>query len=1064
MITDPGAVQQSVLNRIVRASIAHRWLVVMVVLALCGLGVWAAKQLPIDAVPDITNVQVQINTEVPGMTPLEVESGVTMPVETALGGLPGLQYFRSLSRYGLSQVTVIFDEGTDIHFARQLISQRLAELGERLPSGAEPTMGPIATGLGEIFMYVLVPVVSESGSPALKPDGLPYTLADLRTVHDWVIKPQLRTLKGVSEVNTVGGDVRQVQVTPDLTRMAARSIRLEELAGAVERANRNVGAGYIERSGEQYLVRVPAQMRNLSELEQLVISERGGVPIRLGDVAHVQEGKELRSGAATMNGREVVLGTVFMLVGANSREVAQAVAQKLPEVQKSLPKGLSVHVVYDRTALVDRTIATVRKNLLEGAALVVVVLLMMLGNFRAALITAAIIPIVMLLTSIGMWKGKISANLMSLGALDFGLIVDGAVIVVENCLRQLAHAQALLGRALTQSERLDVCADASSKVMRPALFGVGIITAVYLPIVSLSGVEGKMFVPMALVVIIALVFAMILALTLVPAAVALFIRGRVADHDSPLMRGLTRAYQPVLDACLRRPIVVVGLAIVLVIGASSRVSHLGSEFLPSLDEGDIAMHALRIPGTSLTQAVGMQTLLEARLREFPEVAAVFSKIGTADVATDPMPPSVADTFVMMKARSQWPNPRKSRQRLIREIAAAMATIPGNNYEFTQPIQMRFNELISGVRSEVAVKVYGDDMDALLTQANAIATQLQSMPGAQSVSVEQVTGLPVLSITPKVEVLARLGLVGADVQDLLGALLGGRVLGQWIEGDRRFDIVLRAEDSWRSNLHALKQLQVPLPAHAESMSSAPISYVPLDQIADIEISTGPNQINREQGKRRVVVTANVDGQDLGGFVRELKTKIDTRVKLQPGYWLEYGGTFQQLESANARLMIVVPITLLLILALLFVALHSVQDALLVYTGIPLALTGGVFALYLRGIPFSISAAVGFIALSGIAMLNGLVLISAMRAKLAEGVPLLDAIREGASGRLRAVVMTALVAGLGFLPMAFNVGAGSEVQRPLATVVIGGVFTATLLTLLVLPALYKWVGVSKPSLRT
>lgn len=1047
----------SALNRIVRLAIRYRWGVLLIVGLLCGLGVWAARQLAIDAVPDITNVQVQINTEVAGMTPLEVENRVTFQVETAMAGLPNLQYTRSLSRYGLSQVTVIFEDGTNIYFARQLINERLSEIADQLPANAKAAMGPIATGLGEIFMYVLEPAKNAQGLAMGKADGTPYSLADLRATHDWVVKPQLRTLKGVIEVNTVGGDVRQIQITPDLVRMAARNIRLNELAAAVERANSNVGAGYIERNGEQYLVRVPAQLRQLDELAQLVIAERSGSPIRLSDIARVEEGHELRTGAASMNGAEVVLGTVFMLAGENSREVARAVAKKLPEIQKSLPPGLSLHVVYDRTALVERTIATVKKNLLEGAALVVVVLLLLLGNLRAALITAAIIPIVMLLTAIGMWKGKISVNLMSLGALDFGLIVDGAVIVVESCLRQLGQARVALGRALSQAERLAVCADASSEVMRPALFGVGIITAVYLPILTLTGVEGKMFVPMALVVVIALVLAMILALTLVPAAVAIFIGDDIKAHESGAMNRLSQLYQWLLDFCLRAPALTVAAAVVLMLSSGWMAVRLGTEFLPSLDEGDMAMHAMRIPGTSLSQSVHMQKQLEARLVEFPEVAAVFSKIGTPDVATDPMPPSVADTFVILKERAKWPKPRKLSSQLVREISVAMAKIPGNNYEYTQPIQMRFNELISGVRSEVAVKVYGDDMAVLLEQANAIAKILQSVPGAQSVIVERVTGLPVLSIIPKNEVIARLGLTSADIQELISSLLGGRVVGQWVEGDRRFDIVIRADAGFRSDLHALGQLQVPLPERdAGRQGDSVLRFVPLDQIAEIAISEGPNQINREQGKRRVVVTANVAGDDLGGFVRQLQSKIDQELRLKPGYWLEYGGTFKQLESANARLMLVVPITLLMIFLLLILAMGSARDALLIYSGIPLALTGGVMALYLRGIPFSISAAVGFIALSGIAVLNGLVLVSAMRSRLAEGLPFIEAIRAGASARLRPVIMTALVAGLGFVPMAFNVGTGSEVQRPLASVVIGGVITATVLTLLVLPALYRWFG--------
>ncbi len=1059
-VTTSNAQSNGALERIIKAAIMHRWLVLLLTLMLCALGVYSATQLPLDAVPDITNVQVQINTEAAGLTPLEVEQRITYPIETALAGLPKLEQTRSLSRYGLSQVTVVFADGTDIYFARQLISERLNTAAADLPPGVRPEMGPIATGLGEIFLYVLEPAKDAQGKRARQADGSEWTPMQLRTLHDWVVRPQLRTIPGVIEVNTIGGEVRQIHVLPDLARMAARGVVLSDISAALANGNSNVGAGYIERAGEQYLVRLPGQLKDSSELEQLVVATPGGIPVRIIDIATVREGTELRTGAATMDGNEVVLGTVFMLMGANSREVAQAVALKLPTIQKSLPVGVTVHTVYDRTDLVHRTIATVRNNLIEGAVLVVAVLVLMLGNLRGALIAAAVIPCAMLLTAIGMLHTHTSANLMSLGALDFGLIVDGAVIVVENCLLQLGIQQRNLGRRLLRDERFAVCARAASEVIRPSLFGVGIITAVYLPILSLSGVEGKMFVPMAVVVVMALSASMLLCLTLVPAGAALFLSGNIAEHENRLLAFLKRLYRPCLHASIRFRLPTIGIAIALLVAVSLLLPRLGSEFLPNLEEGDLAMHALRIPGTSLTQAIGMQTALEARVRQFPEVKTVFSKIGTADVATDPMPPSVADTFLILKPRAEWPNSRKSKDALIAEITTAVEQIPGNNYEFTQPIEMRFNELISGVRTDVAVKVMGDDMDALFAQAQKVAAAMQKLSGAVSVEVEQVTGLPLLSITPKRAQLARLGLNNADVQQLVATAIGGTTVGQLIEGDRRFDIVIRLPEVQRTDFAALAQLPVPLPvpvpkradSGAAELADTP-AYIPLAQIADISLGTGPNQINREQGKRRVVVTANVEGRDLGSFVTELKQVISRDVAIKPGYWLEYGGTFQQLESASKRLSIVVPATLLLIFVLLWLALGSARDAAVVYSGVPLALTGGVLALLIRDMPFSISAAVGFIALSGIAVLNGLVMVSLMKSLLAEGKSIAEAVELGALGRFRAVIVTALVAGLGFVPMAFNVGAGSEVQRPLATVVIGGILSATLLTLLVLPALYR-----------
>ncbi|MCZ7842450.1 MULTISPECIES: efflux RND transporter permease subunit [Stenotrophomonas maltophilia group] len=1046
------------LERLIGLSIRHRWLTLVLTAALVALGVWSYRHLSIDATPDITNVQVQINTQAPGYSPLEAEQRVTFAIETAMAGLPKLDYSRSLSRYGLSQVTVVFKDGTDLYFARQQVAERLQQIASQLPEGLDPEMGPISTGLGEIFMYTV-----EAEPNARKPDGTPYTATDLRTLQDWVIRPQLRTTPGVTEVNTIGGFERQIHITPDPAQLVALGFTLNDVVAAVMRNNQNIGAGYIERNGQQFLVRVPGQLANLDAIGNIVLDRRDGVPIRVRDVASVGEGKELRTGAATQNGHEVVVGTAFMLFGANSREVSQAAAAKLDAANASLPAGVHAKAVYDRTALVDRTIGTVSKNLIEGALLVVVVLFLLLGNVRASLITAAVIPLAMLFTIIGMVRGGVSGNLMSLGALDFGLIVDGAVIIIENCLRRFGEAQHALGRQLNDEERYDLTASATAEVIRPSLFGLGIIAAVYLPIFALSGVEGKMFHPMAITVVLALTGAMVLSLTFVPAAIASFLRGRVAEHDNRLMRWSRARYTPLLDWALRRRVVVLAGAAVLVVGCGVLATRLGSEFVPSLDEGDITLQPMRIPGTSLEQSVAMQETLEKRLAQFPEVANIFSKIGTAEVATDPMPPSMADTFLMLKPRDQWPDPRKPKAELVEELEAAAKEIPGSNYEFTQPIQMRTNELISGVRSDVAVKVYGDNLDQLTRLASRVERVLRGVPGAQDVKAEQVTGLPLLTITPDPAALARYGLNPGDVQDTVATAIGGSVAGQLIEGDRRFDLVVRLPESLRQDPAVLADLPIPLPESTSIDESSRVAAganggprtVPLREVAKIQVERGPNQINRENGKRRVVITANVRERDLGGFVGDLRTRIGQDVPLPEGYWIDYGGTFEQLISASQRLAVVVPVTLALIFALLFMAFGSAKDAAIVFSGVPLALTGGVIALALRGIPLSISAGVGFIALSGVAVLNGLVMIAFIRRLREQGDALEDAVRDGALGRLRPVLMTALVASLGFLPMALNVGAGSEVQRPLATVVIGGIVSSTALTLLVLPVLYRWL---------
>ena len=1042
MTTEPS----SAFERVILFSIRQRWMVLAVVLGLAALGVWNFQRLPIDAVPDITNVQVQINTEAPGYSPLESEQRITFPIETAISGLPRLDYTRSLSRYGLSQVTVVFEDGTDIYFARQLVGERLQAVRGQLPPGIEPEMGPIATGLGEIFMYLVVPKPG-----AKKSDGSAWTPTDLRTIQDWVIKPQLRTVRGVTEVNTVGGFRKEYHVTPRPERLAAFELTLADVIRTLERNNANAGAGYIERNGQQVLIRVPGRAASADDLRKLVVVRRSDVPVRIEQVADVNLGTELRTGAATVNGDEVVLGTVFMLVGENSRTVSRAVAAKLEEINKSLPEGVVARAAYDRTTLVDRTIATVETNLLEGALLVVAVLFVLLGNLRAALITAAMIPLSMLFAITGMVQNKVSGNLMSLGALDFGLIVDGAVIIVENCLRRFGMEQHRLGRLLSREERFALTASATSEVIRPSIFGVLIITIVYIPIFALTGIEGKMFHPMAFTVVTALVAALLLSITFVPAAIALFVTGKVDERENVFMRGARVVYAPLLDFAIANRSLMAGASVVLIAVSAFGASRMGSEFIPNLDEGDIALHALRIPGTSLTQAVGMQSALEKRLRQAPEIELTFAKLGTAEVATDPMPPSVADTFIIVKDRSLWPDPYKPRAQFIAELERIAADVPGNNYEFTQPIQMRFNELIAGVRSDVAVKVFGDDLDQLLAAGEAIEGVLKTIPGARDVKVEQVTGLPLLSIIPDRQALARHGLSISDVQDVVATALGGRPTGQIFEGDQRFDVVVRMPENVRNSLEAISRLPIPLPGH-ERTGTDP-AFVPLSEIAQLELATGPNQISRENGKRRVVVTANVRERDLGSFVADARAAVASSVEVPAGYWVAYGGTFEQLISASQRLSVVVPVALLLIFGLLFSLYGSAKDAAIIFTGVPLALTGGVAALLLRDLPLSISAGVGFIALSGVAVLNGVVMVSFIRALRDQGVALDEAIREGALTRLRPVLMTAFVASLGFVPMALNVGAGSEVQRPLATVVIGGIISSTILTLLVLPALYR-----------
>ncbi|POA21999.1 MULTISPECIES: CusA/CzcA family heavy metal efflux RND transporter [unclassified Pseudomonas] len=1034
-------------ERLIRFAIEQRIIVLLAVLLMAGLGIASYQKLPIDAVPDITNVQVQINTGAAGFSPLETEQRITFPIETAMAGLPALEQTRSLSRSGLSQVTVIFKDGTDLFFARQLVNERLQIAKEQLPEGAEAVMGPISTGLGEIFLWTV-----EAKEGALKDDGTTYTPTDLRVIQDWIIKPQLRNVPGVAEINTIGGFAKEYQIAPDPKRLAAYKLTLTDLITALERNNANVGAGYIERSGEQLLIRAPGQVASTEDIANIVMANVDGTPIRVKNVATVEIGRELRSGAATENGREVVLGTVFMLIGENSRTVSQAVASKLEQINKSLPQGVIAVPVYDRTHLVDKAIATVKKNLIEGAILVIAILFLFLGNIRAALITAMVIPLSMLFTFTGMFSNKVSANLMSLGALDFGIIVDGAVVIVENTLRRLAHAQQHHGRLLTRAERFKEVFAAAKEARRPLIFGQLIIMVVYLPIFALSGVEGKMFHPMAFTVVIALLGAMLLSVTFVPAAIALFVTGKVKEEEGAVMRGARRVYAPALAWVMAHRAVAVGAALGVILLSGVLTSRMGSEFVPSLSEGDFALQALRVPGTSLTQSVDMQQRLETLiLAKVPEVERVFARTGTAEIASDPMPPNISDSYVMLKPKEQWPDPNKSRETLMAELQAAAATLPGSNYELSQPIQLRFNELISGVRSDVAVKVFGDDMDVLNATAAKIAAVMQKVNGAAEVKVEQTTGLPVLTINIDRDKAARYGLNVGDVQDTIAVAVGGRQAGTLYEGDRRFDMVVRLSDAMRKDIDGLSALLIPVPALSGAANQ--IGFIALKDVASLDLVLGPNQVSRENGKRLVIVSANVRGRDIGSFVSEAGEVIEREVQVPAGYWTSWGGQFEQLQSAAKRLQIVVPVALLLVFGLLFMMFNNLKDGLLVFTGIPFALTGGVMALWLRDIPLSISAGVGFIALSGVAVLNGLVMIAFIRNLREEGRSLTEAINVGALTRLRPVLMTALVASLGFIPMALATGTGAEVQRPLATVVIGGILSSTILTLLILPVLYQ-----------
>ena len=1034
---------EGLFDRIIQFSIQNAIWVMLFIVTWMGVGIWSYQKLPIDAVPDITNTQVQINSQANGFTALEVEQRITYPIETAMAGMPDLEQTRSISRYGLSQVTIIFKDGTDIYWARQQINQRLQEAQAELPTQIVPTMSPVSTGLGEIYQWVI-----KAEPNAKKADGTAYTAMDLREIQDWIVRPQLQRVQGVAEINSIGGYNKTYVVAPDLKRLQQLQIPLSDLQQALTENNENRGAGFIEENGQQLTVRVPGTLNSIEDIQNISLANKSGFPIRVADVATVSIGHDLRTGGATYNGEETVLGIAMMMMGENSRTVAKAVDAKIKTIQQSLPKGIVIETVYDRTSLVEKAIKTVQKNLIEGAILVIVILLLFLGNLRAALITACVIPLSMLFTLAGMAEQKISANLMSLGALDFGIIVDGAVVIVENCIRRLAEAQHAKGRLLTKSERFKEVFLAAKQARRPLIFGQLIILVVYLPIFALSGVEAKLFHPMAMTVVLALVGAMILSVTFVPAAVALFVKGEVKETESRWMLWLKRKYEDILNIAYSFKAVVLTIAGGILFLTAVLATQIGSEFAPQLSEGDFAVQQMRSPSTGLEQSLRMQENTEKLLlKEFPEIKAIFARTGTAEVATDVMPPNISDAVILLKAKDQWENPKESIDELRQRMISFLTTLPGNNSEFSQPIELRFNELISGVRSDVGVKIFGDDMEVLNREAQRIAQQIKTISGATAVNVEQTNGLPLLNVEVNKALAAQYGLSVKSIQDLVASSVGGQNVGQILQGDRRFDFVIRLDDTQRTEQH-LASLPIQLPNGG---------LIQLQDVAKVENILGVNQVSREDGKRRVVITANVEGRDLGSFVTELQTTL-AKQTLPAGYWLDYGGQFENLASAKARMQLVVPLALITIFILLMAVFHNFKESLLVFSGVPFALCGGLIALWLRDIPLSMSAGVGFIALSGVAVLNGLVMLTFIK-ELRQTLDVYHATWQGAILRLRPVLMTACVASLGFIPMALATGTGAEVQRPLATVVIGGIISSTLLTLVLLPMVYRWMNEAK-----
>lgn len=1041
------------INRIIELSIRGRVFIVILTLGLVGIGMWAALDLPIDAVPDVTTNQVQVNTIAPSFTPAEMEQYVTFPIEIALSSLPRKQEIRSISQFGLSQVTVTFPDDVDIYQARQLVLERLIEVGRSLPPGFTPQLAPVSTGLGEIVQFTLRDATGKQR----------YSLTDLRTELDWFVKQQLRTVPGVIEVNSFGGQERQYEVLVDPAKLVAHGLTLKQVIDALEQNNANVGGGYLEQAGGQQLVRGVALIRNISDIENVVIAARQGTPIYIRTVADVRPGAQLRQGAATRNGEgETVVGVAMLLKGENSRAVAERVIERLKQIQKALPAGIQVDVFYNRRTLVDQTIHTAVKNLIEGGLVVIAVLFLFLLQIRAGLIVSSAIPLAMLVAIIGMRYFGISANLMSLGAIDFGLVVDAAVIIVENCVRRLAEERRRLGRMLTGEERRRVIFASSVEVRRASQFGEILIIAAYLPIVSLVGIEGKMFRPMAFTVILALAGALVLSLTVIPALAALFLREPRKVHErtksdmddaegvadeNPIVRWLQRRYRPLLEFTTSWPKLTASLALFFVVACGALFQLLGAEFLPKLEEGALAINSIRLPSVSLPQAVEMTTELERIVRSFPEVQTAVSRIGRPEIATDPMGPNMGDTYVFLKPKEQWLTAH-SREELIEAFEHRIKNeLPGMRYSFSQPVEFRMQELIEGVgaRSDVVVKIFGEDLSTLNENAQTVARALGKVQGAADIKVQQVTGLPMLQITVDRDAIARYGINASDVQQLIRTAIAGTEATTVLEGFRRFSLVVRLSPEVRNRPEQFSSLLVSAPNGQK---------IPLAQLASIESVEGPFEVGREEGQRRITVEVNVRGRDIGSFVNEAQQRVEQEVKLPAGYLMQWGGLWEHLKSGRDRLMIVVPITFVLILLLLVATFGSVAQAMLVFTGIPFAVTGGILALLSRGMPFSMSAGVGFIAVSGVAVLNGLVMVAFINEARQRNEPMQQAVRDGALVRLRPVLMTASVASLGFLPMALSTGGGAEVQRPLATVVIGGLVTSTILTLLVLPALYPW----------
>ena len=1034
------------IDRALAWSIRYRYAVVALAGLLVIAGVYAALDLPVDAVPDVTTNQVQINTKAPSFTPLEMEQYVTFPIEVAMSNLPQKEEVRSISQFGLSQVTVVFDDGVDIYRARQLVLERLLEAQQQLPDGVIPELAPVSTGLGEIVQFTLE---VQPGSPKR------YSLMELRTVLDWFLKPQLRTVPGVIEVNSYGGEEQQYEVLVDPAKLVGFRLTVPQVIEALKRNNLNVGGAYLERGGEQQLIRGVGMIESLRDIENVVVAAGGGTPVYVRSVATVRYGSQIRQGAATRNGKgETVMGVAMMLKGENSRQVAGRVVERLKQLEKAMPPGVGINIFYDRRDLVDRTVRTAVKNLAEGGLIVVAVLFLFLLQIRAGLIVSAAIPLSMLVAIIGMRQFNISANLMSLGAIDFGLIVDAAVIIVENCVRRLSQERHRLGRALSGQERRAAILAASVEVRKASQFGEILIIAAYLPIVSLVGIEGKMFRPMGLTVILALSGALVLSLTLIPALCAIFLKEGKSplqtaqtegemEEENPVVRRLQRLYVPVLEFTLNHRMLTIGIALAFVIVCGALATRLGSEFLPKLEEDALAINAARLPGVSLPESVNMINSMEQALQEFPEVTETVTRIGRPEIATDPMGINLSDTYVLLKPREEWTS-AASREELVEKMEAKLKELPTMAYTFSQPIEFRMMELIEGVgsRSDIVIKIFGEDLDELREQAGRVAKVVAGVRGVADLKVQQLSGQPVLSIKANREAIARHGINVSDVQELIQTAIAGSEAGRVLEGFKRFGLVVRLDPSVRSSASDFANLLVATPTGQN---------IPLAQLASLKSEEGPLEVSRENGQRRISIEANVRGRDVGSFVAEAQSRVQQSVKLKPGYLMVWGGLFEHLDSGRARLMVVVPLTFLLIFVLLFITFHSAGQAALVFTGIPFAITGGILSLLARDLTFSMSAGVGFIAVSGVAVLNGVVMMAFINQHKQSGVSWAEAVRSGASSRLRPVLMTAAVASFGFLPMALSSSAGAEVQRPLATVVIGGLATSTLLTLLVLPTM-------------